>query len=281
MSATLQGDFYDEHQDYAAGSPHLKHRRLNGELLGLVFAAIESAAEAGLPPTVLEIGAGDGSITEPLLASGLTVTSTEMSAASVGSMQARFRRNDRFRAVLDPDGSLGVLGEERFGCVLFASVLHHIPDYETAIAGAIDAHLLPGGSLVSIQDPLWYPRMNAAVRHASSAAYLSWRIFQGDFARGLRTRLRRATSGLSEEAPGDAIEYHVVRDGVDEDSIAALLRPSFDRVEVHRYWSTQGAPQQRLGETAGVVNTFALRACGYRPEAANNRSACTQVPSSP
>lgn len=280
-AANIQGTFYDEHQDYTVGSPHLRHRRLNASLMALVFEAVDRAVVSGLPAEVLEVGGGDGGITEPLLAAGIAVTSTDMSSASIAAMERRFACNDRFRAVHDSDGSLTMLGDSRFSVILFASVLHHIPDYLGAISSALDAHLRPGGSLVSIQDPLWYPRMSNVVRRASSAAYLSWRIFRGGFAQGLRTRVRRATKGLSESEPGDAVEYHVVRDGVDEEAISDLLRSSFDRVDVHPYWSTQGSPQQRLGEIANAANTFAALASGYRPDAENNRSAWMQVPSSP
>ncbi len=267
MSESLQGSFYDEHQEYLDGSPHLKHHRLNASLIALIFDAVDRSTEAGLPPQVLEIGGGDGSLTAPLLAGGLEVTSTEMSAVSVATMEGRFRRNDRFRAILDPDGSLGVLGDARFSSVLFGSVLHHIPDYLGAIADVVATHLRPGGSLVTVQDPLWYPRLSNAVRRSTTAAYLSWRIFQGDLARGARTRLRRATSGLSEDEVGDAVEYHVVRDGVDEEAVAELLGRTFERVETRRYWSTQGGVQQRLGEAAGIANTFAVAAVGYRGSA--------------
>jgi Methyltransferase domain len=260
MSESLQGAFYDEHQDYTAGSPHLKHPRLKGRLLDLIFAATEEASAAGLPPTLLEIGAGDGSITEPLLAHGLEVTSTEMSSAAIGSLETRFRGNDRFRALHDPTGSLEILSEEKFSCILFASVLHHVPDYLGLVSGATEKHLDQGGSLVSIQDPLWYPRMPQAVRWFSSGAYLSWRIFQGGISRGLRTRVRRRRHGLREDVPEDAVEYHVVRDGVDDEALVDLLSSGFERVAVHKYWSTQGSIQQSAGERLGLVNTFALQA---------------------
>lgn len=263
MAANLQEEFYDEASDYFPGSPHLRHRALNRALLELTFGATDAAAKRGLPSDLLEIGGGDGSITEPLLARGLTVTSTEMSLASVERMQERFQPNDRFHAVHDADGSLGALGDERFSSVLFASVLHHIPDYLATIADATANRLRPGGSLVTIQDPLFYPRLAPAVRRASSAAYLSWRISRGDFVQGVQTRLRRATSGLSEEEPGDAVEYHAVRDGVDEEAIADLLKPLFDQVEVHPYWSSQGTVQQAAGEALGLRNTFAISARGY------------------
>jgi SAM-dependent methyltransferase len=263
MAANPQEALYDSQLDYTPGSPHLRHRALNRSLLDLTFATIDVATASGLAPEVLEIGGGDGSITEPLLARGLAVISTEMSLSSVERMRARLGSNDHFRAVHDPDGSLSPLVEERFSAILFASVLHHIPDYLTAIGDAVASHLRQGGSLVTIQDPLFYPRLTPTARRASSAAFLSWRLFQGDFVRGLRTRLRRATSGLSEEEVGDAVEYHVVRNGVDERAIVDLLGPLFECVEVHSYWSTQGEIQQRLGQALGLRNTFAITARGF------------------
>lgn len=265
MSPTnLQEAVYDGTTDYTPGSPHLSHRSLNRALLNLTFGAIESATAAGLPPRVLEVGGGDGSITEPLLAKGLGVWSTEMSLASIAQLEERFGANDRFRAVHDADGDLTVLGQERFSSIVFASVVHHIPDYLTAIEEAISAHLSPGGSLVTIQDPLYYPRMRPLDLRMSSAAYLSWRVFQGGLLRGVRTRWQRTTKGLSDDRVGDAVEYHVVRDGVDERAIVSLLTPHFERVEVHPYWSSQGAPQQWTGEKLRLLNTFALVARGYR-----------------
>ena len=274
MVTNLQDKFYDEGSDYFAGSPHLRHCGLNRMLLDLIFGAADAAADAGLPADLLEIGGGDGSITEPLLARGLAVTSTEMSSASVGRMRARFPHNDRFRAVHDPDGSLAILDHDRFSCLLFASVLHHIPDYSATIADGIARHLRGGGSLVTIQDPLYYPRLGAATRRASSVAYLSWRIARGDLARGVKTRVRRGTKGLSEDELGDAVEYHVVRDGVDEQAVVDLLSPLFEQVGLHRYWSSQGPLQQRVGEALGLRSTFAIVARGYAGAARpNSRSA--------
>lgn len=272
-AANLQEAVYDEDSDYLTGSPHLRHHRLNQALLDLIFRACDAAAE-DLPPELLEVGGGDGSLTEPLLARGIAVTSTEMSRPSVERMRARFPHNARFRAVHDPGGSLEVLGDEEFSCVLFASVLHHIPDYMATIADALSRHLRPGGSLVTIQDPLFYPRLTPATRRASSIAYLSWRIAQGNLLRGFRTRLRRATKGLSEEEAGDGVEYHVVREGVDELGIVELLSAQFEAVDLHRYWSSQGPFQQRLGELLDLDNTFAVVARGYRgAERAKSRSA--------
>lgn len=215
-------------------------------------------------PSVLEIGAGDGSVTERLLALGCTVTGTEMSQDSVDVLTGRFRKNDRFTAVHDPDGDLRVLGGSRFDIILYSSVLHHIPDYLGHISEALAEHLKPGGSLISIQDPLWYPRVPNSSRRLTEASYLTWRVGQGDLLRGLQTRFRRLMHGPSEEAPGDAVEYHVVRNGVDESAIVSSLESRFDSVELRRYWSSQGPAQQKLGERLGYSNTFAVFATGFR-----------------
>lgn len=253
--------------DYWSESPHLKHRHLYEMLTDRIADLIDEVSADDRPPEVLEIGAGDGAVTERLLALGCAVTGTEMSAASVEAMNARFGTNDRFRAVLDQDGSLAALEGRRFDLILYASVLHHIPDYLGAISRSTAGHLRPGGALVTIQDPLWYPRLSAFTLKFSEACFLSWRLAQGKLLRGLKTRLRRARHGLSEEAAGDAVEYHVVRDGVDELAIREMLDPDFREVATLGYWSSQGFPQQRVGEILGLHNTFALFARGYRPGA--------------
>ena len=264
MKTSQQGEHYGADYDYEAESPHLKHDELNRKLIGRIAGLLEGLDTNGNPPEVLEIGAGDGSVTGRLLDLGCDVTGTEMSRDSVESMTRRFAGNDRFRAVHDADGSLEALGDGRFDMILFASVLHHIPDYLAAIRNATGTHLRPGGALVSIQDPLWYDRMSGLSLGFTRASYLSWRVTQGNVLRGLKTRIRRARHGLSEEAAGDAIEYHVVRDGVDEIAIRDQLNPDFDRVEIFRYWSSQGTPQQRAGERLGLENTFAMFASGHR-----------------
>lgn len=266
MSQSLQEEYYDEQTDYWSESPHLKHRRLNELLIGVLTDEIAATTDRGLDGSVLEIGGGDGTITERLLAQGYPVTSTDMSAASVARMAERFRHNDRFQAIHDETGSMEAVGGQQFSVILFASVLHHIPDYLSAIQSAISSHLEPGGTLVSVQDPLWYPRIPGSARKFDKAAYLSWRVTRGDTMRGIKTRLRRAKSGLSETEVGDAVEYHVVRDGVDELAILESLDPMFETVKVVSYWSSQGTPQQWLGEKLGLANTFCLTASDYRPD---------------
>lgn len=257
----LQEDHYTTDYDYWPGSPHLRHRHLHEDLLARSASAIE-ATRTDRPPRVVEVGAGDGSITERLLALGFEVTGTDMSADSVATMEKKFGLNDRFTGIHDPDGSLKSLGGDRFDAIMYSSVLHHIPDYLGHISDAVENHLDPGGSLVAIQDPLWYSRLPASTNRLTQACFLSWRLGQGELSRGLKTRARRWKSGISEEEPGDSVEYHVVREGVDEQAVASFCDSHFQSVDLYRYWSSQGVAQQRLGERLGRVNTFAVFATG-------------------
>jgi hypothetical protein len=76
--------------------------------------------------------------------------------------------------------------------------------------------------------------------------------------------LRQCRGALDESDPSDMVEYHVVRNGVDESALRALLRPRFAAVRMTTYWSMQGALHQTLGALAGQPNTFGLIAAGRR-----------------
>ena len=243
--------------DYRAGSPHLVHWHLYQRLLGELREVLNSLQRQKVPWSVLDVGAGHGSFTEPLLAYGCAVTASEMSRPSLDVLRARYGSNERFSAVLDEDGSLRSLGEKMFSLVLFASVLHHIPDYESAINTAA-SRLLPGGALVTFQDPLWYPTLRRADRFLSQVAYLWWRLGQGNYMRGVRTRLRWLRGIYDERNPSDMVEYHVVRRGVNQDRVLEVLSERFRKVALIRYWSTQSSIWQRIGEAVGAKNTFGV-----------------------
>jgi SAM-dependent methyltransferase len=260
----LQESAYGSGYDYRSDAPHLKHPKLYDWLCARLRAELRDLADAGLPLDVLEVGAGDGAMVEPLLAAGAAVTATEMSRPSVAALEQRFGLNSSFAAVFDADGSAEALGDRRFALVLYASVLHHIPDYLAAIDETIRRHLLPGGALVSFQEPLWYPSLPRGVRTADQAMYLSWRITRGNLARGVASRLRRARHDLREDEPSDMVEYHAVRDGVDQHAIEAQIRPVFAEVNVQPYWSAHAHLWQTVGDRVGIHNTFALWAHGYR-----------------
>jgi SAM-dependent methyltransferase len=259
----LQEGVYGLEYNYA-GDPHLAHPELRAWTVQLVADAAQRAVSRGLPPRLLEIGAGDGGLTEPLLARGFEVTATEVSRPAVDRLRAAFDGNPRFTAVHDAaEDTSGVEGGP-FAVVLCASVLHHIPDYLSVVERAIGRHLAPGGAFVSVQDPLRYDSMSPVAHRFDRAAYLLWRLGRGNRASGLVSLKNRLTGRLDPSRPGDMVEYHVVRNGVDERALQELLEPSFDELNVLTYWSNQARLAQRLGRRFGLANQFALVAEGHR-----------------
>lgn len=251
--------------DYRAGSPHLTHAHLYEQLLGRVRALVDRLYDAFREVAVLDVGAGHGSFSGPLLAFGCRVVATEMSRPSIDDLLARYAHDPNFSAVLDCDGSMETLGDRRFALVLYASVVHHIPDYVGSVRDAVHRHLETGGAVLTFQDPLWYARLGFVARTVSQVAYFSWRLSQGNIRRGLATRGRRIRGRYREDEPADTVEYHVTRRGVDEQALARELSGYFHDVAIFCYWSTQSRLWQTIGERLGLVNTFGLSATGYDP----------------
>jgi SAM-dependent methyltransferase len=258
---SLQQEVYGPAHDYVTGSPHLKHRCLRERLLKLIRDEIK--AQGGLP-TVLEVGGGHGGYTEPVLASGCAVTATETSLPSVERLRDQYGLNPRFSALFDPDGTLAVVGDRTFTFVLCASVLHHIPDYASFLTGPALDHLAPGGTIVTIQDPLWYPSVRRLDSVLTTIGYFSWRITRGGYLDGARTRVRRLRRVYDESVTQDMVEYHVVRSGVNHAELERILTPRFESVCLVPYWSSQSPTWQRVGERLRRCNTFALVARGFR-----------------
>lgn len=266
--AQAQGASYGEGVDYVAGSPHLSHHRLHSVLVGRIRNLVDAASARSGQCRVLEVGAGHGIFTKHLAGMGADVTVTEISKPSVDVLSRRFQDSSRVRVVHDPDGE-GIFDTSAdFDIVFCISVLHHIPDYARFVR-RLTLMLRDGGTLATYQDPDWYPRRRRLDGAAAHGAYFAWRITQGDLLAGARTRMRRLR-GYDESLAADMTEYHVVRQGVDDQALAELLRADFGQVELFRYWSTQAASLQRLGEKLGLRNTFGIEATDRRsggPEA--------------
>ena len=124
-------------------------------------------------------------------------------------------RSDRVEVIFDESGEGILERDEQWDLAVIVSVLHHIPDY-LRFCDRLSGLIAPGGGIFTVQDPLYYPRMSKVAHRADRAAYLTWRLFQGDYARGINTRLRRLRGVYDDTQPSDLVEYHVVRDGVDE-----------------------------------------------------------------
>jgi SAM-dependent methyltransferase len=257
----IQEHFYNESVDYRHGSPHLSFLHLYDKLIAIVLRQLDYLVEVDLPLDVLELGAGHGGYTEPVLAAGCRVTAVEMSAPSQQYLEKRFGYNEAFSTIYDAAGLLEEVSRT-YSLILCVSVLHHIPDYMETLRKLMD-RLSPGGVIVTLQDPLWYPTTNKWALWLNTIGYAFWRSRQGSVRRGISTRLRRIRRTYDESNPADMVEYHVVRQGVNQKEILKTLGEQFAEVELISYWTNQSAVVQRLGEKLGLINTFGIVLKGY------------------
>ncbi|HEY7134339.1 MAG TPA: glycosyltransferase, partial [Acidimicrobiia bacterium] len=101
--------------------------------------------EPHLGQRVLEVGAGQGELTERLCGGGRHVVATDLSSRCVTALRDRFAGNDAVtvqQADLVPDGADG-----GFDSIVLVNVLEHIPHAEEALARLVPK-LRPGGRLL-------------------------------------------------------------------------------------------------------------------------------------
>jgi SAM-dependent methyltransferase len=250
--------FYeDENLEYVGAAPHLKHgtlRALHDHLIADVYRMVSTDSAV---PAALDLGAGEGTSSEALLELGARVTAVDLSERQLQSLKQRCAGVDAPLEVVCEDAWKVLDRDATFDVIVLNSFLHHVPDYLGLIKKAI-GRLTPGGVLFSFQDPLRYDTVAKTTYVFSNASYFSWRVFQGDLLRGLKTRVRRLRGVYISGNEADDAEYHVTRNGVDQDAIADLLESSGFAVKIVRYFSTQSAVLQRIGALARLANTFGI-----------------------
>lgn len=247
--------------DYDTGSPHLRHAVLRSMVETRLRRLVAERIATGNPCRVLEVGAGHGTFTRCLLEAGASVTVTEASAASAAHLRRQLAASSRVEVVYDESGEQILASGRTWDLAVMTSVLHHIPDY-LSFLDRLSLLIGPHGAIFTVQDPLYYPRMSRAAHLAERGAYFSWRVAQGDVRRGLRAHLRRSKGRYDDSDPSDLVEYHVVRQGVDEVAVAEVLSPRFEAVEVFTYWSSQAPVWQWLGQRTGLRTHFGVEARG-------------------
>lgn len=250
----------DDH-DYDKGSPHLRHAHLRAMLEERLAALVADVFARRGECRVLEVGAGHGTFTRTLVDAGAQVTVTEASRASAQRLRTEF--GGSVEVLHDATGEQVLDRPEQWDVAVMLAVLHHIPDY-LSFVDRLCERITEGGVLFTAMDPLYYPRRSPAAHRTDRLGYLAWRLFQGNYRRGLATRWRRLRGVYDESQESDLVEYHTVRRGVDEEALAALLAPRFADVEVYRHWSHQAPLVQRLGERRGLLSTFGISATGRR-----------------
>jgi SAM-dependent methyltransferase len=248
----------DRADDYIDGAPHIKHAALRRMYGGLIVRVFDDAKKSAQTPVVLDLGAGEGSVTLPFLELGARVVAVDISASQLAMLK---RRCGNFGEMLQTrcEDISDTLRDQtaRYDIIVANSFLHHVPNYLGLIERAI-AVLAPRGQFFSFQDPLRYDTVGKASMLFTTLAYFSWRVFKGDVSGGLKRRLRRARGIYLEESVHDNAEYHVTRNGVDQEAICRLFAKHGYECSVVPYFSTQSRLFQPIGSALGIRNTFAI-----------------------
>jgi SAM-dependent methyltransferase len=248
-------------ESYADGAPHIKHEKLRRFYARLIARIVSQIGKDASSLSVLDLGAGEGSVTLQFLKLGARVTAVDSSQLQLshlnklaGAHGSRLRTTcgDALRAV-STEREAG----RSFDLVVCNSFLHHIPDYIGFSAEAASL-VAPGGVFFTFQDPIRFSSLGVPVRLFTGIAYFAWRILKPDVIRGLARRARRTFGIYDPESPEDNAEYHAVRDGLNEVELADRLRQIGLQVQIFRYFSTQNSAFQQLGDRLGIANTFAL-----------------------
>lgn len=246
-------------RDYLRGAPHIKHESVRLRYARLLDTILE--ASGGREPStahVLDLGSGSGLMSMLWWKRGARVTAVDCSSNLLSLLRERASHDDaHVSAVASDAATFAARSSERFDVVTLVSTLHHVPDYMSLLRDAARL-VVPGGSLLTFQDPIRYDTLPVAERLAGEGAYVAWRLTKGNYVRGICSRWRRIRGTLSESEASDYLEYHVVRNGVDANAIRSLLVPLFRDVRVLEYWSTQSRLFQRIGDRLGLKSTFAV-----------------------
>jgi SAM-dependent methyltransferase len=254
-------------RQYVNGAPHLKHASIGSIHRSLVLEAIHAVGRDPDQIEVLDLGAGNGLASLPWFEQGVRATAVDSSEPMIEELRRRASHfGTRPRIIVADVLNYMISTPETFDVITHVSMLHHIPDYLELLRHST-AHVREGGALLTFQDPLRYDHMPAHHRLVDRGSYFAWRLGQGNYKRGLKTRWRRMRGVYCPTETVDFDEYHVVRNGVDSQAIAAQLRQDFSEVRVIPYWSTYSAPLQWLGERAGLASSFGILATGRKPVA--------------
>lgn len=245
-------------QKYIGDAPHLNHASLRQLYLDLLAGVYRFAGKYSTAPKVLDLGAGEGTATLPFLEYGARVTAVDSSVSQLNVLRSKCAQYAGKLEVCCEDINERLrVKTEKYDIIVFSSFLHHVPDYIGMISEA--ATLLPvHGQLFTFQDPLRYDSAGRFTMMFTNLAYFSWRIGQGDVLEGIKRRFRRSRGVYLADSIYDNSDYHVTRNGVDQEAICRLLKEQGFNCDIVSYFSTQSRLFQIIGTMLGLKNTFAL-----------------------
>lgn len=241
-------------KDYIDGAPHLKHKKLRDLYFKSSKKVILDSNVA--VPTVLDMGAGEGTSAHCFLSLGSKVVAVDISQNQLNSLKDRCVEYGDNLQIICEDINETIKRNNKYDIITINSFLHHIPDYCKLLDEASNM-LSIGGQVFTWQDPIRYDSLNKFTSMFSKIAYFSWRIRKGDVINGVKRRLRRSRGEYTDDMY-DNSEYHVVRNGVDQDRIAELFKEKGFDVTIIKYFSTQSTFWQHIGELLKLKNTFGI-----------------------
>jgi ubiquinone/menaquinone biosynthesis C-methylase UbiE len=245
-------------REYIDGAPHIKHASLRELYAKLVVQILDSARKHTKTPKVLDLGAGEGSVTLSFLELGAKVVAVDISNSQLDALRTKCEHFGDMLGVRCEDINDTLKDKsEKYDIIVVNSFLHHVPDYLGMIREATTV-LNPHGQFFSFQDPLRYDSVGRATMTFTTLAYFSWRVLKGDLIGGLSRRIRRARGIYLEDSVHDNAEYHVTRNGVDQDAIRGLFKEQGFDCNIVCYFSTQSRFFQPIGAVLRMKNTFAV-----------------------
>ncbi|MEO0974507.1 MAG: class I SAM-dependent methyltransferase, partial [Pseudomonadota bacterium] len=134
---------------YISGAPHIKHDSLRQLYGTLLVRVLDKAQQHTDEVRVLDLGAGEGTVTLPFLELGASVTAVDLSEAQLDSLKTRCADySDRLTVVCDDVAAVLDRLPAHFDVIVVNSFLHHIPDYLGLIDKAITL-MTPHGQFFS------------------------------------------------------------------------------------------------------------------------------------
>lgn len=245
-------------EHYIEGAPHLMHKQIYDIYQNLIKLLITDLFKHIKKPDLLDLGAGEGTVTLQFLEYGFYVSAVDSSHTQLKVLQEKCKKyNSNLRLYNDDVFNLLKNHKKKYDVIAINSFLHHIPNYILLINLASQL-VKDGGFIFTFQDPMRYDKLPKYHFIFSNIFYYSWRIFQGDFLNGLRRKIRRSKGIYYEDSIYDNAEYHVTRNGVDQDKLMKTLSQKGFEPKLIEYFSTQSSFFQKLGSLMKIKNTFGI-----------------------